>query len=75
MNKDDQEAKDSYKGLITRATTRNIKDYDDILAIRIVAFFEEAMKNGQKSKNEVFVDGDKPSKLFKIHAIGKDQSM
>lgn len=41
----------------------------------MVAFFKEAMKDGLKSKNERFEDGDKPSKFLMIHDLSKEQAM
>ncbi|KAI5662518.1 hypothetical protein M9H77_21841 [Catharanthus roseus] len=71
MNWDNQEAKGLIQGPITRVRTRKIMKYDVGLAKGMVAFIEETMKNGLKSKNEGIEDDGKPSKLLMTNSISK----
>ncbi|KAI5663893.1 hypothetical protein M9H77_23216 [Catharanthus roseus] len=48
-----------------------IKAYDDSLVKGMVAFIEETMKNGLKSKNKGIEDEGKPPKFLMIHTISR----
>ncbi|KAI5652894.1 hypothetical protein M9H77_30081 [Catharanthus roseus] len=75
MKRDDQEAKELVQRPITGARVRKIKDYGDGLTKGMVALVEGAIRNGLKSMNEGIEDGGKPSKLFMINDISKEQQM
>lgn len=71
MDRDNQEVKELIQGPITR--TRKIKEHEDEMARRMMAFVEESINEGLEFKNEALEDSDKPWKLLMIHVLSREQ--
>lgn len=75
MTKNEQETMELFKGPVTRARARKMKEHDDGVNNELLALVKEAIEEGLKFKMESLEDGCKPPKLPMIQVLNKGQQM